>query len=1056
LTSSAQSNSVCGWLVWAFFLTLSVGCARGGADAQSGPQLKTSWKTPTELGLNAWRYHPKKAATSRAALSVLADTLLAGDRGERWLVRPNNGDSQPATTLAPETLVEIVRPNPSDFWFVGASGTVYQAESPLGPFVRSTAPSEPLAQIAAAPTVLLGVTQRGSLIASRDAGVVWEALPQTIGQRFVDVAIDSNGTALALSIPEKLWVADLPQLSFSPLALPTVGALSLESADGQLKISGLYENYALTRERSLTPVPLAQRAPLVKLTPPLGPDATALLQGRASLSAGYYREAREGENGWDLLSGRVGENLKRQHLPSSTDCKLMKLAASGGTVYFLCGPATGGGTQELALYRSLDGGLTFKREPYPVLGNAYSLRMAAGPNDHLLLTGICDSGETGTSCQPGGIFFRDPGTQKAGRRTLRRALISGLRGTAQVLGFSEDGKRAFAVGVRDNALQTALFLSKDGGASFETTFTEASEATQDSQRPGRAALGTAIRAANGPNGSLAVTFEGGGNPAALVFDEAGQLLARARPPETARFLAAAGTNAVAWSEITGHLFGTLDAGASWENLGPPPAKLCEPSQRCSPTLACEASGCVFSDLLTKVGWTLSEQPKSPLLGAPEVSTQKNQRRVRTPVSCQLSLEPWVPLAGATYAPAASDAAIGEVDWMLPAVQARERSVDILHQRGAKLERLSLLAKVAQPTRFAFNVYSQIEGIAAIRYPLPTPADPQLRDVELAWANYFTKEIVHRAKLPDAGGYLPGDYKQSERDSKLQEAQADLVSIAEGGVFVRPHQSPRNNQITYYLNGHSVAQIPPVPWPKSSLDARLAPEIAVVAGQFLPLLLETDGALIVRARAQADKFEFSPMTTGLLSAESAQLVQRRSIVYVNGAAALYVHQEDVFGTFSQAFVFPFQIVGPPVGSPQRVPTQLDTPDPPLNCNDTQRKTTPRTISLFTGGTRHPVFITQGSEPLRTFLTTNAVLYGTLENPCVAMFDAQPLKEERPEAERALVSIADNGRSFLFRRKVSEELTAHQIEYKPMHCQLDASISVPEEVYEGVGTRAIREK
>ncbi len=1055
MTSSAAVNSACGWLVPALLLTLSAGCARGGADAQSRAPLKTSWNTPQDLGLGAWRYHPKKAATTRAAFRVLADTLLAGDRGERWLVRPNHGDSQPATILAPETLVEIVRPSPSDFWFVGASGTVYQTESPLGPFVRSSAPSEPLAQIAAAPTVLLGVTQRGSLVASRDAGVVWEALPQTAGQRFVDVAIDSSGTALALSIPEKLWIAELPQLAFSPLPVPTVGALSLENEDGQLKITGLYENYALTRERTLTPASASRQASLVKLTPPLGPDAPALIQGRASLSAGDYREAREGENGWDLLSGRVGENLKRQHLQSSTDCKLMKLAASGRTVYFLCGPATGGGTQELALYRSLDAGLTFKREPYPVLGNAYSLRMAAGPNDHLLLTGICDSGETGTSCQPGGIFFRDPGTQKPGRRTLRRALISGLRGTAQVLGFSEDGKHAFALGGRDNAAQAALFLSKDSGASFETTFTEASE-TRDSQRPQKPDLGTALRAANGPNGSLAVTFDGGGKQVALIFDEAGQLLARALPPETARFLAAAGTNAVAWSEITGHVFRTLDAGASWENLGPLPAKLCEPSQRCSPTIACEASGCVFSDLLTHVGWTLPEPPKPPLLDAPEVATPKNQRRVRTPVSCQLSSEPWVPLAGAAYAPAASDAAIGEVDWMLPAVQTGERSVDILHQRGAKLERLSLLAKVAEPTRFAFNVYSQIEGIAAIRYPLPTPAEPHLRDVELAWANYFTKEIVHRATLPDAGGYLPGDYKQSERDAKLQEAQADLVSIAEGGVFVRPHQSPGNHQITYYLNGQSVAQVPPVQWPKSSLDARLAPEIAVIAGQFLPLLLETDGALIVRARAQADKFEFSPMTTGLLSAEGVQLLQRRSIVYVNGTAALYVHQEDAFGTFSQASVFPFQIVGPPVGAPLRVPTELDLPDPPLSCNDTQRRTTPRTISLFTGGTRHPVFITQGSEPLRTFLTTNAVLYGTLENPCVAMFDAQPLKEEPALAERALVSIADNGRSFLFRRKVSEGLAGTQIEYKPMHCQFDATIPVPEEVYEGVGTRAIGEK
>ncbi|MDX2053167.1 MAG: hypothetical protein SFV15_12290 [Polyangiaceae bacterium] len=1046
-------KTACGAWCWCLLIVAAGACGPAGKPAPTAGPLKTSWLAPMRNQSSEWRYHPKKPATMRATFAVGADTVLAGDRGERWLIEPGRAGVRTAPMLAPEMLVDVVNPEPQAWWFIGASGTVYQAASPLGPFVRSASPQQPLAQVAAAPAALLGVTQRGALVLSRDGGVVWDSL-KTDGARFVDVAVNSDGRALALSVPERLWSADLPDLRFTPLDLAPVGALSLETVTGDLQVVGLYERYALTRERRLEPLEKSAPSTVTGFTPPLGPDAAALVQGRASLDGGVYAEAREGENGWDLVSGRLGEDLQRRRLPGTSECKMLKLAAAGSHIYFACGAATGGGTQELLLYRSQDSGLHFEREPYVVLGNTYSLRMATGRQGHLLVTGICDLGDTATSCQPNGVFVRAPNAQhKLGRRLLRRALLPGLRGTAQAVTFSSDGVRAYAIGARNRSQQPALFLSQDAGVSFDTSLVDSRENGPNSgdRTTGNESLGTAVRAASGPNNTLAVSFDTGSKQIALIFDQNGQLLARATPPETARVLAAAGTSLVAWSETTGIGYITLDAGASWQSLGPLPANLCEPGQRCSPAIACETSGCVFSDTLTRLGWGLPSEPNQPLLRAPEASTPRTERHVRTAISCQLGADPWRPLEGAAYAPEASDAAIGEVDWMVPAVKAADRAVEVLHQRGEKLERKSLLAKVPDPSRYAFNVYSQIEGVAAIRYPLPTPERPTLSNIEVAWANYFTKAIVHQAKLPTAGPYLPGDYKQSERDPKLNEAMADLVSIAEGGVFVRPHKSPEGRQITYFLDGRSVQQLGPVKWPKSQLDARLASEIAVVGGQFLPLLLESDGAMVVRARAQGDTFEFAPMTTGLLSPQSSQLLQRRSVVYLNGAAALYVHQEDAFGTFSEASAFPFQALGAPVGAAVRVPTQLQAGDPPSPCGAPARANTPRTISLLTGGTRHPVLITEGTEPLRTLLTNNAVMYGTLAEPCVATFDAQPLKEDRSLGERALVAPGNGAHSWLFRRQPGDEQGPTRIEYHSMQCLYDPAAQVPEEVFEAVGTR-----
>src|SRR6185295_20355304 len=145
------------------------------------------------------------AAAPLFSRAELADgrVLLAGERGERWLVDPKRGRAEAASRLAPETLVAILR-SETGFLFVGASGGGYEATQPLGPFVRSSAPLDPLVRLSAAGRTILGVRRDGKLARSADAGSSWQVTgPSDV--LFSDVELGATGRGLALGLPEQLW-----------------------------------------------------------------------------------------------------------------------------------------------------------------------------------------------------------------------------------------------------------------------------------------------------------------------------------------------------------------------------------------------------------------------------------------------------------------------------------------------------------------------------------------------------------------------------------------------------------------------------------------------------------------------------------------------------------------------------------------------------------------------------------------------------------------------------------------------------------------------------------
>ena len=93
-----------------------------------------------------------------------------------------------------------------------------------------------------------------------------------------------------------------------------------------------------------------------------------------------------------------------------------------------------------------------------------------------------------------------------------------------------------------------------------------------------------------------------------------------------------------------------------------------------------------------------------------------------------------------------------------------------------------------------------------------------------------------------------------------------------------------------------------------------------------------------------------------------------------------------------------------------------------------------------------------EPLRVFLTDDAVLHGTPEHPCAAALDADPVRltsSGGSARERAL--LFPDGSSWLFRLAAVEGGRREaRVEYRSMSCRPDPNLEPPPEVYELPGT------
>lgn len=1042
-----------------------LGCAAERGQRRQRPSLLSSVPvSPAYPSPGVWRYHPREPAAFRAELALPGGgTLYAGARGERWLHEGKRFST--AAMLAPEDLVGVQLAPDSGFLFVGTSGTTYESATPLGDFTRASAPLERLVRVAAGPSGIVGIGADGGLRRSADGGASWERVGPA-ETRFFDVAVGAGTHALALAVPEALWFSDDAGRTWQTAPPAPVGARAVQrAADGRLTVAGVFGPHAWApAERRLAPGPPAERGAGARPIPDAtrGPDAGALAEGRAIFIGHRYAELEEipKSGGYQLWSGELEQPLTARPLGITKGCERVWLAAFEERWFIACSrnPSTAAVPVPVQIYASFDDGKTWERERLRLRAKLSELQLAAGADGALLVTGACLPERA--TCSTAGILQ----TSLASARSLATAsfataAVPGLKGSASGLAFSIDGRTAYAVGYRSKDGKAALFVSKDGGKNFEVRVldrvpdaflqeparSEAHRSRGPSSSVGLQALVPA------EDGTVALVLRHGDGRLLVVADDDGRLLSRSEPPGDGARLAAVGSRAFAVDLAARQAFESLDAGVSWQPLGALPLPLCPEDASCDLPVACTLSGCVVGDELSRIGWNGQANAEAGVLGpgGAELSGFA-ERRTRTPLSCTLQPAAWRALPDAWAPPRADQSALGQAAWFSVTSDARKASAGLFVAEGGprpKVTHRPLLPPVELADGYAFYVSNQIEGAAALRYRVPeSTGRPRLADVEVAFANLLEGRTV-RTVLGDGGPYRPGDYER--RGASVQLARPDLLSIGVGGLYLRIHHADGSRQPTLFIDGRTIETVEPVDWP--STDGEVIREMAHVGTAHVPIGLLDQGSALLRARRAGGRWQFDAFTTGLREPKTFGLIQYRDIAYAGGRAGLHVMLHGLNDQGS-ALLFPFRADGDVTDPPIAVPTQRDAGDVPSACSAEQRASTPRVVVPFEAGTRHPILISDGAEPLRLLLSAKSVMYGTPRAPCTAAFEAEVVKFEgggAAQGERALLFPDDLDNAWLF-RIVADGQGSTQVEYRHMACRFDPQLEVPIEIYRELGT------
>jgi len=1042
--------------------TLSVAChgSEGRPAERPRPSLVSEVSSlPAFVTPAVWRYHPPQPARVNAELTLPSgDRLLAGRRGERWLV--HQGLSEAASALAPEDLVGILEA-PGGFIFVGQSGVSYEARSAIGPFFRSSAPLEPLSSVTSAGSAILGIRRDRGLLRSEDGGASWKP-SGPVGPQFVSVLLGEQGRGLALAVPEALFETRDGGQTFTPLASRSVGAFGLERLPD--RSYGVLSPLGMFRYREGAQPPLESlsemKPPVLRdLKAPRGPDATALGEGRAVLSAGTYYELSFRDKGlWQLASGPFAGPLSARDLPEFSPCRALRLAAFERFLQVACFRAgADAATQPIELWASDDAGKSFHIDGSPVDGNLLSFRMALGEGGTLLLGGVCPSYSSGAGCAPQGIARRvrhgtpEPAIRGKKANDWRAAATPSLADTALSLAFSQDGRIAYAVGRRTKGGVLAIFVSRDGGKSFEAQELSlpSGDGSDGDERWESNASGVRIDAlVPAEDGSVGLAFSRYRSHLWLVLDEAGRVLSVARPPEARALLAVAGSRALAVSPSSNEVWESLDGGSTFQSLGRLPIDLCT-TDNCEAQVACTPAGCAIGSDLSRLGWGGQAEDDTwtqPALAPAPVDY--SVPRLKTPISCSLDASTWQGLDGASEFPTAFQAAIGKAAWFASGTDVNRAAAWawVAPSGGKRVEREMLLAPNERGKGYALSVSDQVEGVAALRYVVPDGSgSSHLTGVELGWINLFEGR-TRRVNVGDAGAYAPGDFARGARGT--QEADPALMSIAEGGLYLRIHHAPGDNQPTLFFDGQRSDSVPAITWPNVGVRGTHS-EMAHVDGEHVPLLLVGRGSGVVRARLQNGKQELDAFAPGALDPARFGLTQSSNIAYSGLRAGQVIETFDSASARAEAKLFLFRAKGEVLDPPIEVPTQLSLPEKVERCAPSSETSTPRIVAAPYPGTRHPVIVSDGGDTPQTFLTSYAVLHGTPASPCVSAFDGEPIAPEggSAPATRILLPMGDLAHAYLFR--ASAQGNEVRLEYHPIACKLDPAAEVPQELYRAPG-------
>jgi hypothetical protein len=1027
-----------------------------------------------------WIYHPREAATPSDAMP-LGDgrCVVATQEGERWLVSGGPGDRCGGAALgtapgAPEPLRRVVRDG-ALLRFVGASGALYDAREPLGPFTRVVAPPEPLGRVEARGAVTIGLSSRGEPYVL--AGDGWTP-GDAGGARLFDVAIDEAGRALALAWPESVLASNDGGRTFRPVdpAPRPIGAIAVTTAaGGSLAVAGV-RGHLLWDGAALKPSSLRvgrdddEAAPEVRPVP-LAPSAAAIALGRASLAGRRWVEVRPASElpddsargdgrgdgpahhepeppGWSLVRGPLGGPFTAVPLAGVEEEREVRLAASGGTIAIatIVDAAADDAGARLVVRRSTDDGATFVDLARLVAPDVRAVRLAVSPRGDVLVAGACTPGHRGRReetrgrdgegdgrdeppCRPRAPVLLRPGQSPPRTTSASVGLAADLRGGASSPAFSPDGALAYFLGRRAKGQEPSIFVSDDGGRTWSARALRrrardagdddgerASWDDEDHEAMGALDLIAEQPLGVGADGTLGFTVATPTSQAWVVAGADGEVRTIAEAPVPDAILAGIGRRALAVA-TTGRgitAWETGDGSDGWSAAGTLRAR-----STGDLAVACSSGGCVVGDALTRVGW---EAEMDGAVTAPAPAAPRPPQ-VRTPLVCELDPRGWSALRsielGAPF-PSLDEIARGGAAWSVLGVD-RQRGAATVHHVAQGGDGHLVARPLLEPANgdgVALRTSHQGEGYAVARWV------PGGRALDVAWVNFFDG-VLGRRSVDLPAGRTPTISAQGSQRA----LETGLVSVATGGLLVQPSAASRDASFVDARRGTTAVELPD--WSAAGVTGRVRTDHARVGGRSVFVGTVEAGATVGLLGVRGDD--------GALAVEAATLappVPREgpaaavtAWTYVGGAPGFVVVAGDATGEpWSTAVWRAFGADGT-LGPPVVGPTLLDLPDRPRPCRADEVRTTPRVESHLTvpgtgvplaRGHRHPVIVPgagEGGAPdgALQLLTAGAILHGTPASPCVAGWEATGIDGRRAAA----VILGDTSRAWVFRLAAGTE-------------------------------------
>ena len=1052
--------------------SLGLGLLLLAACASDAPQAKRAvavpWAAPgasSSAGSAArWGFVPRRAAPMVGVAALYGDRrLLFGRHGERWIHDGAAATAEAAGDLASEDLVALARPPGGAWLFVGAAGTVFEAAEPLGAFVRIIAPPEPVAHVDAAGALLASVTRRGSLVLSRDGGGSFVRAP--IDGFVTDVALIDDRAALALVQPERLVATADGGATWATVDAPSIGASRLvHGENGSITAVGWFS--ALSWQPGRAPSPRDRlpppRAFALDVELGLAPDAQAAREGRAFVRHGTFFVAmppsKRGE-AWSIGQAKLGERLSVSPLAGTETCSRLALDGDDRVLIGACSSvARGQSAATVRLLRWQRTGDEPETLAWPLEGPVGEARVAL-KGDSIVAWGVCRPGGA-HACEPDAplSLARWETVAPAPAASASAAPSASAAGTAEpsspwvaasapamggrplALRIGEGGA-VYLVARRAKPRDVALFVSHDGGRSFEPR----DLGVADDPR-----LAASISTADA--GVVTVAIEGT-NPTVILTDEDGRVVASGRPPVSSvlTHLALDGRRVLAIDGSFAHE--SLDGGSTWNPLGPQPALACDPKTKCEHAVVCAREGCLVGQSVARLGWGgAGALHRSDVAMVPTPVPRMGASL--PPVVCRLGKEKWAPLPrGLVRVPSANDAERGKSAWAAFAEDPTRASLTMVQAlTGGKVEETVMLPPVKDGSTMALGVTdNQVEGAAAVRFALS-----EQRRFEVVWANLFEGK-VSRATVDDATALRTGGSYEQRGVGLSATARWRLLSITAGGIFFAPvslGEAP-----LYFLDhrGRSERSVYPA-FPRATLDGAnllAAPDAVRVDGKSVPVAnvhpdaerregaLTADTVGLVRARPQGNGFVFDSLALAPSSTSPFGVTADTSFAYIGDAPVFVVRSfSEALGATS-VDLFPFRADGLVVGGRTSAPSQTDAANRPRACTAADRTKTARVVVPWEVGTRRGIVVEAPDGTRFSALASNSmVLYGTPESPCIAAIDGVPVREDDgapagDEADRVLVYPGDMEHGWFFRAGVD----GNTFETRPMRCRVDPNASLP---------------